>query len=156
MGCGVGLLCELLVWFGVVVMGVDVVLENIVVVQVYVVSVGLLIDYCVGDISIVVGEWFDLVILFEVIEYVGDLGVFVVGLVGVLVDGGLMILLMFNWMLLLCLMMIIVGEGFGQILCGIYDWDKFIVFDELMVLLEMVGLKVIDMIGFVYDLVWGV
>lgn len=71
-GCGVGLLCELLVWFGVDVIGVDVVLENVVVVCVYVVGLCFVIDYCCGDVGEFGFVGFDLVIFMEVIEYVVD------------------------------------------------------------------------------------
>ena len=92
MGCGAGLLAEPLARLGATVTAVDAAPENIGAARDHATTMGLTIDYRVGDPSAVTGERFDLVTSLEVIEHVGDPGVFVKGLASALVEGGLMIL----------------------------------------------------------------
>src|SRR5689334_4682200 len=70
-GCGAGLLCEPLARLGAKVTGVDAATEVVAVARTHAAAMGLDIDYHVGDVQIVEGQ-FDLVTCMEVIEHVAD------------------------------------------------------------------------------------
>jgi 2-polyprenyl-6-hydroxyphenyl methylase/3-demethylubiquinone-9 3-methyltransferase len=146
-GCGAGLLCEPLARLGAAVTGIDAAAENIGVARVHAVQSGLAIDYRAGGAEALAGETFDLVTGMEVIEHVTDPAAFVAGLAGALTASGLMILSTPNRTALSRLAMITVGEGTGLIPRGTHDWEKFLTPDELIALIEGVGLRVIDVAG---------
>ena len=151
MGCGAGLLCEPLARLGARVTGVDAAHENIAAARAHAASMGMTIDYRIGDPRAVVAERFDLICSLEVIEHVTDPAAFVRGLAAVLADGGLMVLSTPNRTSWSRLAMITVGEGLGQIPRGTHDWNKFIAPDELTAVLTDAGLHVVDTQGFGYD-----
>jgi len=93
------------------------------------------------------GETFDLVTSLEVIEHVATPATFVAGLATALAPGGLLILSTPNRTALSRLALITIGEGTGRIPRGTHDWEKFLMPDELVALLEAAGLKVIDTRG---------
>jgi 2-polyprenyl-6-hydroxyphenyl methylase / 3-demethylubiquinone-9 3-methyltransferase len=147
MGCGAGLLSEPLARLGAAVTAVDAAPENIGAARAHAAAGGLTIDYRVGDTGAVAGERFDLVVSFEVIEHVTDPAAFVRGLAGVTGDGGMLCLSTPNRTALSRLAMITIGEGTGQIPRGTHDWDKFLMPDELIALVEAAGLRVVDTRG---------
>ena len=151
MGCGAGLLAEPLARLGATVTGVDAAAENIAAARAHAVSMGLAIDYRHGDTAAVVGERFDLVVSFEVIEHVADPGAFVGPLAGVLAEGGLMVLSTPNRTSWSRLAMVTIGEATGQIPRGTHDWDRFITPEELTAMLTAADLTVIDLTGLAYD-----
>ncbi|MDQ2878637.1 MAG: bifunctional 2-polyprenyl-6-hydroxyphenol methylase/3-demethylubiquinol 3-O-methyltransferase UbiG [Pseudomonadota bacterium] len=146
-GCGAGLLCEPLARLGGVVTGIDAAAENIAAARSHAAQGGLTIDYRAGGIEELQGEAFDLVTSLEVIEHVANPAAFVAGLARALAPGGLLILSTPNRTALSRLAMITIGEGTGRIPRGTHDWDKFLAPDELVVLIEGTGLKVIDTRG---------
>jgi 2-polyprenyl-6-hydroxyphenyl methylase/3-demethylubiquinone-9 3-methyltransferase len=146
-GCGAGLLCEPLARLGAAVTGLDAAAENIGVARAHAAGSGLAIDYRAGSVELLAGKRFDLVTSMEVIEHVTDPAGFVAGLAGALAEGGLMILSTPNRTALSHLAMITVGEGTGMIPRGTHDWEKFLTPDELTVLVEAAGLRVIDVAG---------
>ena len=52
-------------------------------------------------------------------------------------------------------MMIVIGEGTGQIPRGTHDWEKFLTPEELCARLKDAGLEVVDVTGLAYDLMRG-
>jgi len=146
-GCGAGLLCEPLARLGAAVTGVDAAAENVAAARAHAALSGLTIDYRAGGIEMLAGETFDLVTSLEVIEHVATPATFVAGLAAALAPGGLLILSTPNRTALSRLALITIGEGTGRIPRGTHDWEKFLMPDELVALLEAAGLKVIDTRG---------
>ena len=151
MGCGAGLLCEPLARLGAAATGVDAAAENIAAANTHAASMGLTIDYRVGDTAAVAGRTFDLVTALEVIEHVVDPQAFVAGLASALAPDGLLIVSTPNRTAMSRLALINVGEGLSLIPRGTHDWNKFLTPGELTGLLTSSGLRVLDTCGFAYD-----
>ena len=145
-GCGGGLLAEPLARLGAEVVAVDAAAETIEVARAHALGQGLEIDYRVGGVEQLSGR-FDLVTSLEVVEHVADVRAFVTGLADALADDGLLILSTPNRTAWSRLLMIVVGEGSGQIPKGTHDWDKFLSPEELCALLKDSGLQVTDVTG---------
>jgi 2-polyprenyl-6-hydroxyphenyl methylase/3-demethylubiquinone-9 3-methyltransferase len=154
-GCGAGLLCEPLARLGAAVTGIDAAAENIAVAHAHAQQSGLTIDYRTGGIEGLGDRRFDLVTSMEVIEHVTDPRAFVAGLAGALAEGGLMVLSTPNRTALSRLALITIGEGTGQIPRGTHDWDKFLTPEELILLVEDAGLKVVDTRGLSFSVAKG-
>lgn len=154
-GCGGGLLSELMVWFGVDVVGVDVLEMNIEIVKLYMQESGFKIDYWVEmvEVFVEVGEIFDVVFNMEVVEYVVDVLLFLDVISWMVCLGGLMFVVIINWILKVYVFVIV---GVEYVLCwllkGIYFYDKFVKFFEIEVLLNVVGFEIIDWNGVIYNL----
>ncbi|HEY0412109.1 MAG TPA: bifunctional 2-polyprenyl-6-hydroxyphenol methylase/3-demethylubiquinol 3-O-methyltransferase UbiG [Allosphingosinicella sp.] len=149
-GCGAGLLAEPLARLGADVTGVDAAPENVAAAREHALQQGLAIDYRVGSVEAVEGEY-DLVTSLEVVEHVADVRAFVHGLAGALAPGGLMVLSTPNRTSLSRLMLIVLGEGTGRIPRGTHDWEKFLCPEEMCALIADAGLEVVDCHG----LAWG-
>ena len=149
-GCGAGLLCEPLARLGAAVTGIDASPEVIAVAREHAAAMGLQVDYRVGDVAALGGE-FDLITSMEVIEHVADPAVFVGALAKRLASGGLLIMSTPNATGLSRLLMITVGEGLGQIPRGTHDFDKFIGPDRMKALLSDAGLKCLDVEGIAWS-----
>ncbi len=145
-GCGGGLLAEPLARLGALVTAVDAAPETIEVARAHALGQGLEIDYRVGGVERLEGRY-DLVTSLEVVEHVADVRAFVTGLADALSDDGLLILSTPNRTAWSRLLMIVVGEGTGQIPKGTHDWDKFLCPEELCALLKDSGLESIDVTG---------
>jgi 2-polyprenyl-6-hydroxyphenyl methylase / 3-demethylubiquinone-9 3-methyltransferase len=145
-GCGGGLLAEPLARLGALVTAVDAAPETIEVARAHALGQGLEIDYRVGGVERLEGRY-DLVTSLEVVEHVADVRAFVTGLADALSDDGLLILSTPNRTAWSRLLMIVVGEGTGQIPKGTHDWDKFLSPEELCALLKDSGLESIDVTG---------
>jgi 2-polyprenyl-6-hydroxyphenyl methylase/3-demethylubiquinone-9 3-methyltransferase len=149
-GCGAGLLAEPLARLGAKVTGIDASPELIGVARDHAARMGLEIDYRAGDVQKLQGE-FDLVTCMEVIEHVADPATFVKALAGRLAPGGLLIMSTPNATAWSRLMMITIGESFGQIPKGTHDFDKFITPERMKVLLADAGLKCLDIEGIAWS-----
>jgi 2-polyprenyl-6-hydroxyphenyl methylase/3-demethylubiquinone-9 3-methyltransferase len=149
-GCGAGLLCEPVARLGARVTGIDASPEVIAVAQEHAAARGLAIDYRVGDVQELDGQ-FDLITSLEVIEHVADPAEFLKALARRLAPGGLMILSTPNATGWSKLMMITLGEGLGQIPKGTHDFDKFIGPDRIKVLLADAGLQCLDAEGIAWS-----
>jgi 2-polyprenyl-6-hydroxyphenyl methylase/3-demethylubiquinone-9 3-methyltransferase len=149
-GCAAGLLTEPLARLGAKVTGLDAAPELIEVAREHAAAMGLEIDYRAGDVQELEGQ-FDLITSMEVIEHVADPAAFVGALAKRLAPGGLLILSTPNQTSLSRLMMITVGEGFGQIPKGTHDFDKFIVPERMKALLSDAGLKCLDVEGIAWS-----
>ena len=149
-GCGAGLLAEPLARLGAKVTGIDASPEVIAVAREHAARQGLDIDYRAGDVAALEGD-FDLITCMEVIEHVMDAAAFVKVLAGRLAANGLLIMSTPNATAWSRLMMIVVGEGSGQIPKGTHDFDKFIAPERLKLLLADAGLKCLDVEGIAWS-----
>jgi 2-polyprenyl-6-hydroxyphenyl methylase/3-demethylubiquinone-9 3-methyltransferase len=149
-GCGAGLLAEPLARLGAKVTGIDASPKVIAVARDHAASMGLEIDYRVGDVQKLEGE-FDLITCMEVIEHVADPAAFVRGLADRLAAGGLLIMSTPNATGWSRLLMITIGEGFGRIPRGTHEFDRFIAPDRLKALLSGAGLKCLDVEGIAWS-----
>ncbi|MFN3943519.1 MAG: bifunctional 2-polyprenyl-6-hydroxyphenol methylase/3-demethylubiquinol 3-O-methyltransferase UbiG [Allosphingosinicella sp.] len=153
-GCGAGLLAEPLARLGAGVTAVDAAPENIEAARIHAAGQGLEIDYRVGGVEALAGPY-DLVCSLEVIEHVADPAAFVRGLARNLDEDGLLILSTPNRTTLSRLLMIVIGEGTGQIPRGTHDWEKFLTPEELCALLREAGLEVVDTTGLGFSVTRG-
>lgn len=149
-GCGAGLLSEPLARLGATVTAVDAAPENIAAAREHALGQGLAIDYRVGGVETLAGQY-DLVTSLEVIEHVAEPRAFIHGLADLLAADGLLILSTPNRTSLSRLMMIVLGEGTGRIPRGTHDWEKFLCPEELCALLGDASLEIVDVTG----LAWG-
>jgi 2-polyprenyl-6-hydroxyphenyl methylase/3-demethylubiquinone-9 3-methyltransferase len=153
-GCGAGLLTEPLARLGAKVTGVDASADLIAVAREHAAAMGLEIDYRVGDVQALEGQ-FDLVTCVEVIEHVADPAAFVKALAKRLAPNGLLVMSTPNATALSRLMMITIGEGLGRIPRGTHDFDKFIAPDRLKALLSEAGLDCLDIEGIAWSATRG-
>jgi 2-polyprenyl-6-hydroxyphenyl methylase/3-demethylubiquinone-9 3-methyltransferase len=145
-GCGAGLLTEPLARLGAKTMGVDATPEVIAVAREHAERSGLEIEYRVGDVQEVEGQ-FDLITCMEVIEHVADPAMFVKAVAKRLAPNGLLIMSTPNATSWSRLIIITLGEGLGKVPRGTHDFDKFISPDRLKVMLADAGLKCLDVEG---------
>lgn len=149
-GCGAGLLTEPLARLGARVTGIDASPEVIAVARDHARTTGLEIDYRVGELRAIEGQ-FDLVTSMEVIEHVADPADFITALSKRLAPGGLLIMSTPNATGWSRLILITLGEGLGRIPRGTHDFEKFIAPDRMKVLLAEAGLKCIDVEGIAWS-----
>jgi 2-polyprenyl-6-hydroxyphenyl methylase/3-demethylubiquinone-9 3-methyltransferase len=149
-GCGAGLLAEPLARLGAKVTGIDASPDVIAVARQHAETMGLEIDYRAGDIQALGGQ-FDLITCMEVIEHVAEPATFVQALAKRLAPNGLLVMSTPNATGWSRLLMITVGEGFGQIPRGTHDFDKFIGPDRMKALLSDAGLKCLDVEGIAWS-----
>lgn len=155
-GCGGGLLSEVLVQVGVDVIVIDLVLELVKVVCLYVLESGVKVDYCVQVVEDLVVEQlgsFDVVICMEMFEYVLDLGVIIDVCKCLLKLGGYLFLLIINCIVVVFVVVIVGVEYVVWLLFrGIYYYQEFIKLVELVCWLCEVDLQLVDVSGMVYEL----
>ena len=149
-GSGAGLLTEPLARLGAKVTGIDASPEVIEVARDHAGASGLDIDYRAGDVQQLEGQ-FDLITAMEVIEHVADPGAFVKALAKRLAANGLLVMSTPNATAWSKLMMIVIGEGVGQIPKGTHDFDKFITPERLKLLLADAGVKCLDVEGIAWS-----
>ena len=149
-GCGAGLLAEPLARLGATVTGIDATPEVIAVARDHAQAQSLPIDYRVGDVQELEGQ-FDLITCMEVIEHVADAAAFVKALARRLAPNGLLIMSTPNATSWSRLMMITVGEGLGRIPKGTHDFEKFIGPDRMKILLADAGLACMDIEGMAWS-----
>src|SRR3954453_22754584 len=149
-GCGAGLLAEPLARLGAKVTGIDASPEVIAIAREHAAAMGLEIDYRVGDVQALEGE-FDLITCLEVVEHVAAPIAFVAALARRLAPGGLLIMSTPNATGWSKLLMITLGEGLGRIPKGTHDFGKFIAAEGMKVLLADSGLKCIDIEGIAWS-----
>lgn len=150
-GCGAGLLCEPLSRLGADVTGVDAAPENIEAARAHAALSGLAIDYRAGEIADQGLGQYDIVSCMEVIEHVVDPAAFVGELARHLKPDGLLLLSTPNRTAASRLFLVEAAERLGQVPRGTHDWDKFLMPDELTVLLEDAGLEVAYMKGIAFS-----
>jgi 2-polyprenyl-6-hydroxyphenyl methylase/3-demethylubiquinone-9 3-methyltransferase len=153
-GCGAGLLTEPLARLGAAVTGIDASPDVIAVARKHATAMGLEIDYRVGDVQALDGQ-FDLITCMEVVEHVAEPEPFVRALAKRLAPDGLLVMSTPNATALSRLMMITIGEGLGQIARGTHDFDKFLPPERLKALLSEAGLKCLDVAGIAWSATRG-
>jgi len=146
-GCGAGLLCEPLARMGGAVTGVDAAPENIQVAAHHAEQSGLEIDYHSGELAAQRLGKFDVVVSLEVIEHVADPATFLAQLTMRLKPDGLLLLSTPNRTMASKLLLVEAAERLGQVPRGTHDWNQFLTPDELEVLLEDNGMKLVTMRG---------
>jgi 2-polyprenyl-6-hydroxyphenyl methylase / 3-demethylubiquinone-9 3-methyltransferase len=149
-GCGAGLLAEPLARLGASVTAVDAAPELIEAARVHAAAQGLAIDYRVGGVEALEGEY-DLVTAMEVIEHVVDPQAFVRDLSARLAPGGLLMLSTPNRTAWSKLLTITIAEGLGRVPKGTHDYEKFIDPDTMRGLLAKAGMEVIDVEGIAFS-----
>jgi 2-polyprenyl-6-hydroxyphenyl methylase/3-demethylubiquinone-9 3-methyltransferase len=149
-GCGAGLLAEPLARLGAAVTGIDAAPEVIAVARDHAAAMGLAIDYRVGDVQELEGQ-FNLITCMEVIEHVAGPAAFVQALAKRLSPDGLLVLSTPNATGWSKLMMITIGEGLGRIPKGTHDFHKFISPERMKMLLADAGLKCVDVEGIAWS-----
>jgi 2-polyprenyl-6-hydroxyphenyl methylase / 3-demethylubiquinone-9 3-methyltransferase len=149
-GCGAGLLAEPLARLGAKVTGLDASPEVIAIAREHAAAMGLQIDYRVGDVQALEGE-FDLITCLEVVEHVADPIAFVAALARRLAPGGLLIMSTPNATGWSKLLMITLGEGLGQIPRGTHEFDRFIAPERMKALLADAGFKCMDVEGIAWS-----
>jgi len=149
-GCGAGLLAEPMVRLGAQVTALDASADLIGVAQKHAAAMGLDIDYRVGDVQALEGEY-DLITCMEVIEHVADAGAFVKALAKRLAPGGLLMMSTPNATSWSRLLIITIGEGLGRIPRGTHDFEKFIAPERMKALLSDAGLKCLDVEGIAWS-----
>lgn len=97
-GCGAGLMCEPLAARGAQVVGVDAAAKNIAAARLHANDGRLNIDYRIGtpDAALRDDEFFDVILLLEVVEHVDNLQAFVCGAASHLKPGGLLLISTIN------------------------------------------------------------
>jgi 2-polyprenyl-6-hydroxyphenyl methylase/3-demethylubiquinone-9 3-methyltransferase len=133
-GCGAGLMCEPLAARGAQVVGIDAAANNIAAARLHANGGGLQIDYRVGEPQAALhdGESFDVLLLLEVVEHVGDVPAFVRDAVGHLAPGGLLLASTINRTLRSYLAAIVGAEVVFRVLPrGTHRWSQFVRPEEL-------------------------
>jgi 2-polyprenyl-6-hydroxyphenyl methylase/3-demethylubiquinone-9 3-methyltransferase len=149
-GCGGGLLAEPLARMGARVTGIDASPEVIAVAREHAAQHGLEIDYRVGDVQELEGQ-FDLVTAMEVVEHVAEPAAFVMALARRLAPGGLLLISTPNATAMSKLLLITLAEGIGQIPRGTHEFHRFIAPERLKAMLADAGLKCLDVEGMAWS-----
>jgi 2-polyprenyl-6-hydroxyphenyl methylase/3-demethylubiquinone-9 3-methyltransferase len=149
-GCGAGLLAEPLARLGAKLTAIDASPELIEVAREHARAMAIEIDYRAAAVEEIEGQ-FDLITCMEVIEHVADPAAFMTALAKRLAPDGLLFLSTPNQTSWSRLMMIVIGEGFGQIPKGTHDFEKFITPERMKLLLTDAGLKCLDSEGIAWS-----
>ena len=149
-GCGAGLLAEPLARLGAQVTAIDPAEELIAAAREHAAGHGLAIDYRVGAVENLDGE-FDLITAMEVIEHTADPQQFLISLARRLAPGGLLVMSTpnsTNWSRLIT---ITVAEGLGLVPKGTHDFAKIIAPERMKALMAQAGLKCLDVEGIAWS-----
>jgi 2-polyprenyl-6-hydroxyphenyl methylase/3-demethylubiquinone-9 3-methyltransferase len=149
-GCGAGLLAEPLARLGAKLTAIDASPELIEVAREHARAMAIEIDYRAAAVEEIEGQ-FDLITCMEVIEHVADPAAFMTALAKRLAPDGLLFLSTPNQTSWSRLMMIVIGEGFGQIPKGTHDFEKFITPERMKLLLTDARLKCLDSEGIAWS-----
>lgn len=153
LGCGAGLLCEPFAGRGAHVTGVDAAERNIEAARLHAAAEGLRIDYRVGEPMHALGpdDRFDLVLLLEVVEHVGDVAGFLEAAARHLAPGGLLVASTINRSLRSFFFAIVGAEYLFRVLPrGTHQWSQFVRPAELQTAAQRSGLTPIDLRGMRY------
>jgi 2-polyprenyl-6-hydroxyphenyl methylase / 3-demethylubiquinone-9 3-methyltransferase len=152
-GCGAGLMCEPLAACGAQVVGVDAAAKNIAAALVHAGAGTLNIDYRVGEPQAALrnGESFDVLLLLEVVEHVGNVQAFVRQAATHLRPGGLLLASTINRTPRSFLTAIVGAEYIFRVLPrGTHRWAQFVQPEELVQAALACGLAQHDRRGMGY------
>ena len=152
-GCGAGLLCEPFAGRGARVTGVDAAENNIAAARLHAAVDGLRIDYRVGEPMHALGadECFDLVLLLEVVEHVGDVAAFVEAAARHVAPGGLLVASTIDRTLTSFVSAIVGAEYVFRVLPrGTHQWRRFVRPAELQAAARSSGLNASELRGMRY------
>ncbi|MFA4995097.1 MAG: bifunctional 2-polyprenyl-6-hydroxyphenol methylase/3-demethylubiquinol 3-O-methyltransferase UbiG [Bdellovibrionales bacterium] len=158
-GCGGGLLCEPLARLGAKVTGLDASPKTLEAARKHAKQEKLDIAYIDGSVEDYAQgkQKFDVVLAMEILEHVADIPSFLKSAASLLKPNGLLIVSTVNRTTKSYLLGIVVAEYIlGWVPAGMHDWDKFIRPFELAAHLEKAGLKLIDLMGMVYNPLTGI
>lgn len=132
-GCGAGLLCEPLTRLAGEVVGIDPSASNIAAARLHAARGHLSIDYrCTTLEELDPGERFELVLVMEVVEHVGDVGTFLKRCAAFLKPGGMMVISTLNRSVKSFALAIVGAEYVLRWLPrGTHQWNRFVTPDEL-------------------------
>ena len=153
-GCGGGVLSEPLARLGASVVGADPADGNVEVAQLHAAQSGLTIDYrsTTAEALAAAGEKFDVVLAMEVVEHVADVALFIASAAAMVKPGGLMFVATLNRTLKSFALAIVGAEYILRwIPRGTHQWQKFVTPNELEMVIEQNGLRVIDEAGVIYN-----
>jgi 2-polyprenyl-6-hydroxyphenyl methylase/3-demethylubiquinone-9 3-methyltransferase len=153
-GCGGGLLSEPMSRLGATVVGIDPAAENVRVAEVHARASGLAIDYraTTSEALAAAGETFDIVLNMEVIEHVDNVPLYMKSCADLVKPGGLMVVATINRTPRAFALAIVGAEYVLRWLPrGTHDFSKFLTPEEVRVLIERNGVRVIDRTGVVYN-----
>jgi len=152
-GCGGGLMTEVLAREGAELVGVDASVEAIEIARAHAVQSGLDIAYrqTSAEALAQTGETFDVITALEIVEHVADLDSFMTALGKMLKPDGLLIVATLNRTKRSFLLAVVAAEYLlGWVPAGTHDWDRFVTPAELAALYEKNGIMAKDCTGVVY------
>jgi len=150
-GCGAGLVCEPLARLGADVTGVDAAAENVAAASAHAEAGGLDIRYMAGELAALDIGTFDLVTCLEVIEHVADKRAFLFDVTQRLAPEGLLVLSTPNRTAASRVLLVGAAEAVGYVPRGTHRWSDFVTPEEILDLLEEVGLEVTDRRGIAWS-----
>ncbi|AOL22341.1 2-polyprenyl-6-hydroxyphenyl methylase / 3-demethylubiquinone-9 3-methyltransferase [Erythrobacter litoralis] len=150
-GCGAGLVCEPLARLGADVTGVDAAAENVAAASAHSEAGGLDIRYMAGELAALDIGTFDLVTCLEVIEHVADKRAFLFDVTQRLAPEGLLVLSTPNRTAASRVLLVGAAEAVGYVPRGTHRWSDFVTPEEILDLLEEVGLEVTDRRGIAWS-----
>jgi 2-polyprenyl-6-hydroxyphenyl methylase / 3-demethylubiquinone-9 3-methyltransferase len=152
-GCGAGLMCEPLAARGAQVVGVDAAAKNIGAARLHAADGRMNIDYRVGEPNAALrdGEFFDVLLLLEVVEHVDNVQAFLRQAASHLKPGGLLLVSTINRTARSFVTAIVGAEYIFRVLPrGTHRWSQFVRPDELQQAAVACGLAQHDSRGMGY------
>lgn len=153
-GCGGGLVSEPLARLGFAVTGIDVIDRNIEIARLHAGQSALAIDYRAGTAEALAaaGEQYDAVLNLEVVEHVDNVPLYLSSCARLVKPGGLIVTATINRTARAWALAIIGAEYVLRWLPrGTHEYSRFLTPEEISVMLERNGLRVIDRTGVVYN-----
>ena len=149
-GCGGGLLCEPIAFWGAEVVGIDATAKLVEVARTHAALVGAPVTYrhALAEDLAEAGERFDLILNTEVVEHVANVERFLASCCQMLSPGGMMVVATLNRTVRSLLFAKLAGEYILRLLPrGTHDWRRFIQPDELAEVLARYGVTVEERVG---------
>lgn len=153
-GCGGGLLCEPLARMGANVTGVDASEKNISIASLHAEQMGVAVDYRHGTAEALAaaGKQYNIVTALEIVEHVADVEAFLQAVSALVKPGGMLFMSTLNRTAKSYATAIIGAEYLLRWLPrGTHHWRKFLKPSELILPLEQLGIRTLDLQGMAYD-----
>lgn len=153
-GCGGGLLCEPLARMGANVTGIDAAEKNISIASLHAEQMGVTVDYrhTTAEALAASGAQYDIVTALEIVEHVADVEAFLQAASALVKPGGMLFMSTLNRTAKSYATAIIGAEYLLRWLPrGTHHWRKFLKPSELILPLEQLGIRTLDLQGMAYD-----